>query len=93
MEPCRQFTEPTIVPDVFTNGAARVVPISGGCVRLTWYVDVPLACDPSEIEHRIVDRLVIPQEAIPELICKLYAALNAVAALDATVELVAKLAH
>ena len=70
-----QYTEPTIIHDIFASGAAHAVAINGGCVRLTWYVDIPLFTPDGVLEHRIVDRVVIPQEAIPGLMLMLGSAM------------------
>ncbi len=70
-----QYTEPTIIHDIFASGAAHAVAINGGCVRLTWYVEIPLFTADGTLEHRIVDRVVLPQEAIPNLMLMLGSAL------------------
>jgi hypothetical protein len=76
MDHCRKtgsptFTEPTIVPDIFTSGAAHVLAVNGGAVRLTFYIDVDVGHVADEVEHRIVDRVILARESIPALIAML----------------------
>lgn len=63
------YTEPNIIPDTFTTGAAHVGAASEGTVRLTFYVDIELSGGGSE--HRINDRVVLPVEAVPALLVML----------------------
>jgi hypothetical protein len=65
------YTEPTIIPDIFTSGTAHVGAASDGTVRLTFYVDINLNAAGPEVEHRINDRVILPREAIPALLMML----------------------
>lgn len=101
MEHCRKsglpvFTEPTVIPDIFTTGAAHVLAVSGGAVRLTFYIDVDIGQEQfGEVEHRIVDRVIIARESIPALIAMLNEALVArsYAAVLESKRLLAKIGH
>jgi len=66
-----RYTEPTIIQDIFTTGAAHVVAACGGAVRMTFYVDIDPRASGIETEHRIMDRVVLPRESIPALIAML----------------------
>jgi hypothetical protein len=82
MQHCRKvalatFTEPTIIQDIFTTGPAHVLAVNNGALRVTFYVDVAPNPVDGEIEHRIVERLILSREAVPLLITMLSDALRA----------------
>lgn len=56
-------TEPVHVPDVFSNGIAEIDG-ADGVARLTWYARRMSEGRP---ERQIVDRIVIPIAAIPQV--------------------------
>lgn len=66
-----QFTEPTIIQDIFTTGAAHVSAAGDGSLRLTFYVDIDINLGGAEVEHRIMDRVIVPLAAIPALLVML----------------------
>lgn len=66
-----QFTEPTIIQDIFATGTAHVGAAGDGAVRLTFYVDIEISSGGREAEHRINDRVILPREAIPALLSML----------------------
>lgn len=61
--------EPTHIRDTFASGMVTIEAV-GTCARLTFFVDTRPA-GAIEHEHQVVEKLVVPAEAIPGLILQL----------------------
>jgi hypothetical protein len=61
--------EPTHIRDTFVSGMVEVESV-GTCARLTFFVEAK-PTGMAELEHQVVEKLIMPAEAIPDLILQL----------------------
>lgn len=63
------YTEPLIITAMFVSGVAQVDPMEDDMVCLSWYLDLPPVAteDGTTHELRLVEKIIMPRSAIPEL--------------------------
>jgi hypothetical protein len=71
-----EIHETVALQDIFVSGTGLIEDIGGGCVRLYLTTRAPVCTPGEKLESILVAKIVMPREALPELIAHTTAAMK-----------------